>query len=306
MDYFLGSSKEDFDDNICNFLYFWLGDILLKKLRVKEFYSEIILELFKILKNNTRQVCTARYPYIHKDDFEKFKLIFDISEDYKIYKSQIYSNMYCNKNYMTYLETHIQNYNKFHNDCEVESYDSLKKPYCNYFKQYFPNNEHNTLSNMKFYLKEIVPELEKSQEEQGTGEAQEKLQEDLEIGGLGTTLTQPNSGVKASTEERASTSRPYLNTIMTEIPGTSATTDNPSPSIASKSITGAVSVAGILVPSYLMYNYTYAGTWINKVLGRKTRTNFNPYTDQYLMANISGPENFYSERSRYNISYRPE
>ncbi|CAI7718384.1 Plasmodium vivax Vir protein, putative [Plasmodium vivax] len=237
------SSKEDFDDNICNFLYFWLGDILLKKLRVKEFYSEIILELFKILKNNTRQVCTARYPYMHKDDFEKFKLIFDISEDYKIYKSQIYK---------------------------------------------------------------IVPELEKSQEEQGTGEAQEKLQEDLEIGGLGTTLTQPNSGVKASTEERASTSRPYLNTIMTEIPGTSATTDNPSPSIASKSITGAVSVAGILVPSYLMYNYTYAGTWINKVLGRKTRTNFNPYTDQYLMANISGPENFYSERSRYNISYRPE
>ncbi|KMZ95676.1 hypothetical protein PVMG_05820 [Plasmodium vivax Mauritania I] len=251
---YIKSSRDGFDNNLCNFLYFWLGSILLIKLENKDFFQELILDLFKILINKNGKVCTAPHTFMYKEDFEYAKLFFDISEDYKIYKSQIYSNMYCNKNYMTYLETHIQNYNKFHNDCEVESYDSLKKPYCNYFKQYFPNNEHNTLSNMKFYLKEIVPELEKSQEEQGTGEAQEKLLENSEVDELEATLTQQITGVRASNGVYPSNSRPYLNTIFPEIAGNSSPTDNASPSITSKSITGAVSVAGILVPSYLMYN----------------------------------------------------
>ncbi|KMZ82484.1 hypothetical protein PVIIG_05795 [Plasmodium vivax India VII] len=239
------SSKQYFDDTICNFLYFWLGDILLEKLINKHFFSEIILNLFNTLIYKNAKICTAPHYYIHEDDFKNIKLFFDISEDYKIYKSQINSNMYCNKNYMSYLDKHIQNYNKFHTECEVESYNRLKKPYCTYFKQYFPNNEHNTLSNMKFQLKEIVTELDQSQE---------KVLESFEMDELDAPLTQQITGVRSSNEEHPSNSRPYLNTIFPEIAGNSSPTDNASPSITSKSITGAVSVAGILVPSYLMYN----------------------------------------------------
>ncbi|CAI7718044.1 PIR protein [Plasmodium vivax] len=291
------SSKDNFDDNICNFLYFWLGDILLKKLENKDFFQEFIRDLFKILINKNGKFCTAPYVYMHKGDFEFVKQFFDISEDYKIYKSQLYNNVLCDKNYMTYLDARVKDYKKFHSECEVETYDSHEKRYCKYFKEYFPKDKPNTLSNMKCYLKIIVPEIEQSQEI--------KL-EPTEVYASDASSKQLNAGVITSTEVYPGISRPDLNKIIPEISATSAPTDNPSPSIASKSITGAVSVAGILVPSYLMYNYTYAGTWINKVLGRKTRTNFNPYTDQYLMANFSGLENFNSERSRYNIAYSPE
>ncbi|KMZ89408.1 hypothetical protein PVBG_05919 [Plasmodium vivax Brazil I] len=239
------TSKGYFHDNICNFLYFWLGKLLLEKLRNKQFYSEIILKLFDTLMYKNTKVCKAPHSYIHENDFEKVKLIFDISEDYKIYKSQLYNNMYCNKNYMSYLDTHVQNYNKFHSECVVETYNSLEKPYCTYFKQYFSNNEHHILSNMKCYLKIIVPEIEQSQEI--------KL-EPTEVYASDASSKQLNAGVITSTEVYPGISRPDLNKIIPEISATSAPTDNPSPSIASKSITGAVSVAGILVPSYLMYN----------------------------------------------------
>ncbi|KMZ83193.1 hypothetical protein PVBG_06029 [Plasmodium vivax Brazil I] len=75
--------------------------------------------------------------------------------------------------------------------------------------------------------------------------------------------------------------------------------------MTSKSITGAVSVAGALVPSYLLYNYTPAGNLINKLLGRTTRMNHNPLTEAQLMNNFYPPDQFNSERSGYNISYRP-
>ncbi|KNA00917.1 hypothetical protein PVNG_05347 [Plasmodium vivax North Korean] len=242
---YIKSSRDGFDNNLCNFSYFWLGSILLIKLENKDFFQELILDLFKILINKNGKVCTAPYVYMHKGDFEFVKQFFDISEDYKIYKSQLYNNVLCYKNYMTYLSTRVQDYNKFHSECVVETYNSLEKPYCTYFKQYFSNNEHHILSNMKCHLKEIAPQLDQSQE---------KVLESFEMDELDAPLTQQITGVRSSNEEHPSNSRPYLNNIMPEIDGASAPTDNTSPSITSKSITGAVSVAGILVPSYLMYN----------------------------------------------------
>ncbi|EDL42632.1 variable surface protein Vir7, putative, partial [Plasmodium vivax] len=289
------SSKQYFDDTICNFLYFWLGDILLEKLINKHFFSEIILNLFNTLIYKNAKICTAPHYYIHEDDFKNIKLFFDISEDYKIYKSQLYNNMYCNKNYMSYLDTHVQNYKKFHTECEVESYGTHEKRYCKYFKEYFPKEEHNTLSNLKCYSKEDASQsgqlnepMERVQKEQLSVIPVVESQE---------SLSHPDSASRVSSREQYyKPSEIRLNTSGYELDNILDPSDGSSTSIASKSITGAVSVAGILVPSYLMYNYTYAGTWINKVLGRKTRTNFNPYTDQYLMANFSGLENFNSER----------
>ncbi|CAG9483792.1 unnamed protein product [Plasmodium vivax] len=85
----------------------------------------------------------------------------------------------------------------------------------------------------------------------------------------------------------------------------STTPDGTPSTITSKSITGAVSVPGALVPSYLLYNYTPAGNLINKLLGRTTRTNHNPLMEEQLINNFYQPEQFNSERSGYNISYRP-
>ncbi|VVA00380.1 PIR protein, partial [Plasmodium vivax] len=87
--------------------------------------------------------------------------------------------------------------------------------------------------------------------------------------------------------------------------------DDPTPSTIKKSITSAASAAGVLVPLFLVYHvitiaiFTPAKSWINRLLGRKQMYR-NPYANQVFMANFSMPEDFYSERNRYNIMYRPE
>ncbi|CAI7724316.1 Plasmodium vivax Vir protein, putative [Plasmodium vivax] len=298
------SSRVNFDNNLCNFLYYWLGSVLLNKLEKNIFFQEIILNLFKNLTNDKGQVCTAPYQYIHTDDFKKVKLIFDCSEDYKSYSTQyIYHNMYCNNEYKTYFNTHMNIYDKFFGECILEGKENK---YCEAFKKYFPDRKQNLLSKWTCELQEIDRRVEEIEEGDETGE--EDVQSSPRSGEEEQVATLPRgfTDVRVTDAGIPAARSPYFDGAVSEI-GSAATPSNDSTtSITSKSITGAASVAGFLVPSYLMYNYTSAGTWINKVLGRKTRTNFNPYTDQYLMANFPGPENFNTERSRYNISYRPE
>ncbi|SCA59725.1 VIR protein [Plasmodium vivax] len=309
------SMRPGFDNDVCNFLYYWLANILLNNLKLDHFYSEIIIKLFANLKNDSdSKICNIRtFTTFNKDEFNKVKLIFDFSEDFDTYKSHFSQHNHdCNKNYKEYLDTYITSYNKIRSECITESRDYI---YCSAFHHYFNNKNHGLLSTWKCNLSENDPrdlDLEEGVEEEEVetdGETVKVLEQLPPNSRRGTHGVQSDNGFASVEASRAGYLRPEAPDLYTgaSLMGRpSSPTDNPSPSITSKSITGAVSVAGILVPSYLMYNYTYAGTWINKVLGRKTRTNFNPYTDQFLMANISGPENFYSERSRYNISYRPE
>ncbi|SCA83653.1 VIR protein [Plasmodium vivax] len=155
------SSRQHFDTNICNFLYYWLGNVLLSKLKLKDLYSEIIIKLFLTLKDkNSLVVCENPYPYMDKDDFEKIKLIFDCSEDYKGYNEQHHNVIKsCNKNYKTHLDKNIETYNNFYRECVVEKINN-KNDRCKAFKEYFPYNESNLLSKFKcnFNPEETYPE----------------------------------------------------------------------------------------------------------------------------------------------------
>ncbi|SCA83560.1 Plasmodium vivax Vir protein, putative [Plasmodium vivax] len=90
-----------------------------------------------------------------------------------------------------------------------------------------------------------------------------------------------------------------------ELDSASDPADLPSPSTIKKSITTAVSAAGLLVPPFLVYNFTPVRSWINKLLGRN-QIYRNLLTERELIENSYQPSHFDSERNRYNISYRPE
>ncbi|SCA83757.1 VIR protein [Plasmodium vivax] len=294
------SLSKSFDNDICKFLYYWSGNLLLKNLRVTELYSEIILKLFESLNDGiSGKICELPYINIDKEDFKNIKLFFDYSEDFRSYKKQLSdSSMFCDDDYKSYLDTHVRMYNNMHKYCKLELHNNV---YCTEFDKFFDAADHHILSRLSCTLK---PKVQEVVQDHGGTKNQAKEQQ-FEMPQHATIHVEKGRAVSPFTIHPRSSSS-FSDTDIPEIRSISPTQDGSSSSITSKSITGAVSVAGILVPSYLMYNYTYAGTWINKVLGRKTRTNFNPYTDQYLMANFSGPENFNSERSRYNIAYSPE
>ncbi|EDL42666.1 variable surface protein Vir7, putative [Plasmodium vivax] len=81
--------------------------------------------------------------------------------------------------------------------------------------------------------------------------------------------------------------------------------DSSSISTTSKYIANVASVTGIVIPSYLVYNFTPAGTWINRLFGRTPKMNHNTLADMELINNFSQTGPFNSERSRFDISYRP-
>ncbi|VUZ93427.1 PIR protein [Plasmodium vivax] len=283
------------ESDICNFLYYWLGDILLEKLEKNLFFYDIISKLFKILiSKNKHRLCELPHSYMYNNEFQDYKLIFDCSEDYKSYKVQhIYSIMPCSKNYMTHLERNVNIYKKL---------EDLKKPYCDTFREYFPDKTSDLFSQFNCRLETRNPTVGQLEEQKG---AQELLQEGQMIGGL--QQEEKNfvvTEIGVSPVQHPSSSDSYVNRVDSQMGDNSLPSDGTPSSITSKSVTGAVSVAGALVPSYLLYNYTPAGNLINKLLGR-TRMNHNPLTEEQLMNNFYQPEGFNSERSGYNISYRP-
>ncbi|CAG9472745.1 unnamed protein product [Plasmodium vivax] len=294
------SLSKSFDNEICKFLYYWLGNVLLNNLNVEDFYSEIILKLFDSLNDGiSGKVCKLPYTNIDKEDFKNIKLFFDYSEDYRTYKTQLSdSSMLCNDDYKSYLDTHVSMYNDKYKYCKSELRGNM---YCKEFDKFFDATDHYKLSRLSCTLNPKVQEVGEHHEE-----ARKQALEQKQFG----TPQHDNLHVEKGREEspravRLSTSASFSDTDIPEIRSISPIQDG-SPSIVSKSITGGLSVAGILVPSYLMYNYTPAGIWISKLLGRNKGPNFNSYANQELMPNLSMPGDLYSERSRYNISYRPE
>ncbi|VUZ99515.1 PIR protein, partial [Plasmodium vivax] len=120
--------------------------------------------------------------------------------------------------------------------------------------------------------------------------------------------------VRADWDETAQNSRSIISYLSKEgfkRESMSSVSEESSGSTIKKSITSAASAAGVLVPPFLVYHvitiviFTPAKSWINRLLGRKQMYR-NPYANQELMADFSMPQDFYSERNRYNIMYNPE
>ncbi|ANQ07103.1 KIR protein [Plasmodium coatneyi] len=78
------------DSERCNFLFYWLGDVIIREKKNDNYSFEIAM---KAIYNNFpyskfQDGCTNLYPQISKDLFEKIKVLFDFNYNYKILKKQ--------------------------------------------------------------------------------------------------------------------------------------------------------------------------------------------------------------------------
>ncbi|VUZ99607.1 PIR protein [Plasmodium vivax] len=294
--------KNNFESDICKFLYFWLGNILYDKLKYNILFFDVINNLFDILKDdNMRKICILPHTYMDVNHFKKIKFFFDYSEDYNSYKQQLAgNNHFCNNDYKTYLDTYVKSYK----DVKVEC---AKNPnlnsYCEQFNQYFKDKYDYDLSNWKCVLDEHGHEEEELEED---NVAQDPLlSPGSKMGAHSATEQNELPNVIGQEENSPGTSGYPLRERTADMNNISEHPDDSSPSTIKKSITSAVSAAGLLVPPFLVYNFTPARSWINKLLGRK-QTYRNPLTERELIENSYQPDHFDSERNRYNIWYRPE
>ncbi|GAB69956.1 CYIR protein [Plasmodium cynomolgi strain B] len=228
--------------------------------------------------------CVPRNTNVDFVNFQKIKLFFDYFKDYdKSIEDLKKRNYSCSKEYYDYFTKYLDNYKQLYKECVTEYHP--QKYFCKEFRSYY-NAKHNKLISWSCNLT-------------GSSEAP-KLILQLKINAQKQPNELPVQGVHNIDGATSET------TIIT-VPSNDKAT-----SVISRSITSVATVTGLLAPFYLVYNvisnviYTPANTWIKNILGRNKRTYHNPYADQELMANFSIPEDLYSERTRYKISYSPE
>ncbi|CAI7721668.1 PIR protein [Plasmodium vivax] len=293
--------KNNFESDICKFLYFWLGNILYDKLKYNILFFDVINNLFDILKDdNMRKICILPHTYMDVNHFKKIKFFFDYSEDYNSYKQQLIGhNNSCNSEYKTYLDNYVKSYNNVKVECEE---NHITNTYCKEFHHYFKGKNVYDLSNWKCILQEYGHEYQELEDEEV---AQEPLSSPEHGKGVhhATTLNQFPSVEEQ--EEKSLGSSHYISRVATpELDSISDPSVVSSISTTTKSIASAASAAGLLVPPFLLYNFTPARSWINKLLGRNNM-NRNPLTERELIEHFYKPDHFDSERNKYNIMYRP-
>ncbi|SCA59629.1 VIR protein [Plasmodium vivax] len=302
--YVYGKNFPDISDNdICNFLYYWLGEILYDNLIPRINLGSVISNLFVILRIRNEKKCTAPNYYNFNEDkyFKKIKLFFDYSKDYDIYEKQISNNNpTCNKKYYEYLQTYVETYKEFEGKCPNKSHSS---GYCKAFNEYFDEKIRTNLSKLTCNLQDYKPGAEEVHDKTEATEEQPSPTHRKE--GLSVTLSTGSEGERKQVEKPHGASVYPSTEGKFELNSASDLADDPPTPTITKSIVTAASAAGLLMPPFLIYNFTPVRSWINKLLGRN-QIYRNPLTERELIENSYQPDNFDSERNRYNIMYRPE
>ncbi|SCA60390.1 Plasmodium vivax Vir protein, putative [Plasmodium vivax] len=276
-----------------------LGDKELKLLRTKKFYDQL---------DNAEDDCQGDMFYSGaKSVLDNYKVRQNIShkilKDYNSYVEQLKTdNPLCNEKYNKQLKTYVDTYNKFQDECHNKQHSSGN---CDAFNEYFASQDRKNFSKLTCEL----DDKKKEHQEERPEEQQEVQQEKPpQMQGMERQSVNLSSGFEEEKEPGAE--RPGFlgnppQAVTFQMPIASDPTDESSISRTTKNIATAASVAGILVPPFLVYNFTPARSWINKLLG-KNQTYRNPLTERELIENSYQPDHLNSERNRYNIMYRPE
>ncbi|SCA60294.1 Plasmodium vivax Vir protein, putative [Plasmodium vivax] len=128
--------KDNFQSDICKFLYFWLGSILIDNMTHNTVFFDVIKDLFNTLKNNNiEKFCEIPHYYMNVNKFKNIKFFFDYSEDYTSYEQQFTGyNHSCNREYKSYLDTYVNSYKSVRDECKN---NPNRNNYCEEFNQYF-------------------------------------------------------------------------------------------------------------------------------------------------------------------------
>ncbi|CAI7718649.1 Plasmodium vivax Vir protein, putative [Plasmodium vivax] len=279
-------NQGSFDEEICSYLYYWLGDKIYPKVQNQTVFSNIIRMIYDELSRTSMfRTCNALHDNIDEDTFRKYKLLFDYSIDnYHIKLNTVNPNTTCDEHYKEAIDEYINTYNDVYFHCtqgDKEKYD------CEYFKKLFKKYEHKDLES--FHCTNHKTQLLSTK-------AQRYVEQ-----------TKPSSHVTRGSEMNSDLiviPGPRGNKAQHEIPGPlryvrlseqneldstiTHNTNNTSEGGTSKTIAGSVApVLGVSSISLLLYKLTPVGGYINRLLGRNRNMHdpveymdsFNPYSD---------------------------
>ncbi|KMZ82490.1 hypothetical protein PVIIG_05351, partial [Plasmodium vivax India VII] len=203
--------------------------------------------------NKKGKFCELPHTYMYVNNFKKIKLFFDYSEDYNSYEHQLNGyNPSCNNEYKTHLDTYVNSYKDVKVECEEKQNPNS---YCTEFNHYFNGKDVYNLSKWKCELQEHGKEELELEEEQEEDVAEKSLLSPGHGNGLHTgTIPNEDSSEIRQEENHPGSSVYHSGDGISDLNNISNLPDDSSPSTMKKSITSAVSAAGVLVPPFLIYN----------------------------------------------------
>ncbi|ANQ09933.1 KIR protein [Plasmodium coatneyi] len=128
----LDTKKKESCEKICDFFYFWLGDILCNNWRSTSSFKDSMKEIYGKLKDLGGQCkYEAMHNNVSKTIFPQRKKVFDYLHDYKTIiqdlKESKSSGSSCCEDYATYLEQAISAYGQIEAGWKVSSDEYFKK-----------------------------------------------------------------------------------------------------------------------------------------------------------------------------------
>ncbi|CAI7718402.1 PIR protein [Plasmodium vivax] len=260
--------KDDqFYNERCHFLYYWLGDILFNNLKDVTSFSNVMDTIYTELKNfNVEDYCKIIYTDISKFLFDSRKIVYDYSQNYETIKRYFrdYGSS-CSQEYYDYVEKIVSTYNTVHTNC-ISNSDT----YCNELKNMFNNYSHQELSKLKCTLVRHVPKPVEGESDQVQSFGQRPLR--------GPSLQEQPSNDHSLQEETASGFVPTSEEKL--LPSS----DEASPRGSNIFMSSAVPVMGVSLAGFVLHKFTPLSSWMRNSLGRNKsfRRNFDMQTEDFM------------------------
>ncbi|GAW84357.1 variable surface protein [Plasmodium gonderi] len=323
------SLANGFDQSICNYLYYWLIDVLYKNLKFRHSIHPI-MELFKFLlkRHNGMDICNYDNYEITQDNFMYIKLIFDFSKDYDKLKEYFRMNhRLCSSEFKKYFDQYIITYNTYKSKCKLSR---SKDGPCMAFEKYSKNIDYGIISKWSCTSKGNIRNSSTSQKKGGIERPDirrgvhaikkvKEIYEEVSINVTKETVEIGDAVIKGYPEQVQEVTIPqggnisyshshgsgrYDDTL--EFKTISYISNNTSASSASKGMVITPILVGIAVFSIILYkviiNFTPAAYWFKKVLLGKSKGKRNIIMDKDIIEYYMITENLDSPR-RFNVKY---
>ncbi|KMZ96058.1 hypothetical protein PVNG_05947 [Plasmodium vivax North Korean] len=173
------------NENLCKYLYYWLGSKVFTNLGHTYFFSEVVNTLYGILsEGKLGKVCNPVNYNIRYYNFQKFKDIYDLSEDYDTYKLHFATfKQSFDKDYENTIKSYKFLYNELRKECSMRKTD-YNAQYCKAFNDYFTDDKNEEISSWICELKETEEQDEQLEVEHGEDSDKEQIPERFSVEGL--------------------------------------------------------------------------------------------------------------------------
>ncbi|KMZ88737.1 hypothetical protein PVBG_05683 [Plasmodium vivax Brazil I] len=137
-------NHDNFDNDLCEYLYYWVGHKIYSFVSDKTVFSKIIKAFYEELYASDKGAICYRPNYsIDQDLFHKNKLLFEYSKNYKnIYLKTLPGNTTCDDGYINFIKEYINIYKDAYINCTK---GDPKIYNCKYLNTLLKQYEHRNL-----------------------------------------------------------------------------------------------------------------------------------------------------------------